>query len=509
MAERKKNLKSRKNINSRINSKENAKSRANLQEKQKLNNQVWAIIILAGAVFFSCLVFIKGENVWLFLHNFILGLLGKVSIMWALLLFYVSNIMVTSETKGKAGVKVIFSAAVIFLICTFVYLYEDKSEFLGLNYFQILSELYKKGVQNKGAGLFSGILGIPLVSLFGTVGAMIIVLLLLFVSVMLLTGTSLTTLYAFLKKGFIFVINGVKKCFCRNAFDDAVDRNCPKNHAELPEHPVKSNLILGNENTNIEKKLGKIKAEDLFENSAEKAAEAFIQKNKRKKKESLEFETSEIKLTPDKTEEGKYNYPPATLLEPTKEQNQADIRHELQTNGQMLVETLNSFSVQTKIVDISRGPAVTRYELQPAAGVKISKITNLADDIALNLAALGVRIEAPIPGKSAVGIEIPNKIVNIVKMRELINSDEFLKSPSKLTVILGKDIAGSVTVADLAKMPHLLIAGSTGSGKSVCINSFIVSLLYKASPEEVRLLMVDPKVVELGIYNGIDRKSVV
>ena len=198
-----------------------------------------------------------------------------------------------------------------------------------------------------------------------------------------------------------------------------------------------------------------------------------------------------------------YQFPPVDLLKASEATNQEDVTRELQINGQMLVDTLKSFGVQAKILDISRGPAVTRYELQPAAGVKISKITNLADDIALNLAASGVRIEAPIPGKAAVGIEVPNKTVSVVRMRELVESNAFINAKSKLAVALGRDISGQVTVADLAKMPHLLIAGSTGSGKSVCINSLIVSLLYKATPDEVRFLMVDPKVVELGIYNGI------
>ena len=159
--------------------------------------------------------------------------------------------------------------------------------------------------------------------------------------------------------------------------------------------------------------------------------------------------------------------------------------------------------MQTKILDICRGPAVTRYEIQPAAGVKISKITNLSDDLALNLAATGVRIEAPIPGKAAVGIEVPNKKRNTVRMRDLIQSNAFQTSKSKLTVALGRDIAGQPVVADLAKMPHLLIAGTTGSGKSVCINSLILSMLYKATPEEVRFLMIDPKAVELTEYNGM------
>lgn len=496
-------LTQKKTLKSKKNAVKNTNNDKNFQEKTKLNNQVWAIITFASAVFFACLVFIKGENVWLFLHNFILGFFGVIAFFWPVLLLYIAINTAMLKPKERTSVKIIQSVIVIFLACTALYIFENNTSLEGLNYFQSLSELYKKGTQNAGAGLFSGILGIPIVYIFGELGAKITIILLLFVAIMLLTGTSLTALYNFVKKIAISMVNSVKKCFFKNEFDEALDKNCQKTNVELPEHPVRSNLIFEETAVKTEKNENNLKKSDLFENSAEKAADAFIQKNKKKKNEVLEFEASEVKLTPDKSDEGTYNYPPATLLEPMKEQNQADIRHELQTNGQMLVDTLNSFSVQTKIIDISRGPAVTRYELQPAAGVKISKITNLADDIALNLAALGVRIEAPIPGKAAVGIEIPNKIVNIVKMRELLNSDEFMKSPSNLTVILGKDIAGNVTVADLAKMPHLLIAGSTGSGKSVCINSFIISLLYKASPDEVRLLMVDPKVVELGIYNGI------
>ncbi len=198
-----------------------------------------------------------------------------------------------------------------------------------------------------------------------------------------------------------------------------------------------------------------------------------------------------------------YNYPPLSLLRAPAAASNTDVSGELKANAERLVNTLKSFGVETRIVDISRGPAVTRYELQPSAGVKISKITNLADDIALNLAAAGVRIEAPIPNKAAVGIEVPNKQTDVVTLREILDSREFENAPSKLTFGLGRDIAGKITVADIGKMPHVLIAGATGAGKSVCINSIIISLLYKASPDEVRLLMVDPKVVELGIYNGI------
>ena len=196
--------------------------------------------------------------------------------------------------------------------------------------------------------------------------------------------------------------------------------------------------------------------------------------------------------------------PPVELLR-KNEQMTYDEKFEeyIEYNSYKLIDTLASFGVGAKVLDVSKGPTVTRYELQPNAGVKVSKIINLADDIALNLAATGVRIEAPIPGKAAVGIEIPNKKNVPVFLRDVIESEVFQKYPSKLAFAVGKDIAGNVVVGDIAKMPHLLIAGATGSGKSVCINTLIVSILYKASPAEVRLLMVDPKVVELGIYNGI------
>lgn len=197
-----------------------------------------------------------------------------------------------------------------------------------------------------------------------------------------------------------------------------------------------------------------------------------------------------------------YVFPPADLL--TKAANKAgDSRQHLQETAMKLQQTLKNFGVNVTITNISCGPAVTRYELQPEMGVKVSKIVNLADDIKLNLAAADIRIEAPIPGKAAIGIEVPNKENVMVSFRELVESEEFKKHPSKISFGVGKDIGGKVTVADIAKMPHLLIAGATGSGKSVCINTIIMSILYKANPKEVKLIMIDPKVVELSAYNGI------
>lgn len=205
----------------------------------------------------------------------------------------------------------------------------------------------------------------------------------------------------------------------------------------------------------------------------------------------------------EKEEKPEYHFPPVQLLSLSKNNNDRNASEEMHNNAKKLIDTLDSFNVKASIVNICRGPSVTRYELSPAPGVKISKITNLSDDIALNLAANGVRIEAPIPGKAAVGIEVPNKVVSMVTMRELIDSDEFRRGKSKLTCVLGKDISGEIVVTDLSKLTHLLIAGTTGSGKSVCVNSILMSILYKATPDEVKLLLVDPKMVEFTKYRSI------
>lgn len=213
---------------------------------------------------------------------------------------------------------------------------------------------------------------------------------------------------------------------------------------------------------------------------------------------------SQIQKGEMQVEKKEYIFPDTELLNFNGQAklNSAD-KKELIDNASKLEETLGNFNVEAKVVQVTKGPSVTRFELQPSPGVKVSKIVNLADDIALGLAASGVRIEAPIPGKSAIGIEVPNKTQTAVSLREVLESDEFVHTNKKLAFALGKDIGGECVVGDLSKMPHTLIAGATGSGKSVCINSLIISVLFKYSPDEVKLLMVDPKVVELNVYNGI------
>lgn len=248
-----------------------------------------------------------------------------------------------------------------------------------------------------------------------------------------------------------------------------------------------------------QEKKNKVKA-DTKETKKELAME---QVQKEKSAETISPKIEQLELTPEPLEDGAYHYPSIDLLDENELMGDNKNMNEIVSNVERLEKTLNDFGVKGKIADVSCGPAITRYEFQPAAGIKVSKIVNLADDIALSMAVAGVRIEAPIPGKAAVGIEIPNKDTTMVCLRELIDSAAFQNSKSKLTVALGKDISGQSVVTDLSKMPHLLIAGSTGSGKSVCMNTLINSILYKATPDEVKFLMVDPKKVELGNYNGI------
>ncbi len=249
---------------------------------------------------------------------------------------------------------------------------------------------------------------------------------------------------------------------------------------------------------------------DYTANASRIAQDISNSKNTPKKSipDQKQFDPQTVPMEPEprKTvrDRASYNYPPVELLSEGKKES-SNYEAELKENAKKLIETLESFSVRAKIVGYCRGPSITRYEIQPAPGVKISKITGLSDDIALNLAADGVRMEAPIPGKPAIGIEIPNKHITSVTIRELLESKEFNKNKDtkKLECVLGRDVAGKIIITDLAKMPHLLIAGTTGSGKSVCVNSILMSILFRASPEEVKMILIDPKLVEFSKYKGI------
>lgn len=257
--------------------------------------------------------------------------------------------------------------------------------------------------------------------------------------------------------------------------------------------------IVTKEEPEIQKEI--LQHQDMVNVTAESERRAEMLEEKAAEVTSPQTEPAETKKV-EKVEKP-YVFPPLDILGQKPQTTSGETKTDMIANAKKLEETLSSFGVEAKVTQINKGPTVTRYELSPRQGVKVSKIVNLSDDIALNLAATGIRIEAPIPGKAAVGIEVPNKETQSVYLRSVLESDTFKKFPSTLAFALGEDIAGKAIVTDIGKMPHLLIAGATGSGKSVCINTLITSILYKADPKEVKLLLVDPKVVELSVYNGI------
>ena len=528
--------------------KKSGKSRAGSATATKIQNsstkkeavqgrrQLLSVIWFAVAVFLLCVVFIPGQNVWLAIHNFIFGVFGVTAYFYPFLLGFVAVLFAMDKIGGSMNAKVIESGVLVILVGAAVDIFTKHNA--ALTFWQHLTAAYRSGSHLKSGGFLGALVGHPLYLAFGKTGAAITAILLIFVFLMIITGTTLMSLFRTMARPVKSIseqaenayqarlereseeTQGGKQLKVIKGFnvDIPVDdipekRNIPKTsldekqrkvvsayYGETPESEPESPVA-----TEPEEKTDDIKPEI---ETALKAAKTEAEAEKRDippEKAAEPTKPAEFSV-PEKDAEPKtegYSYPPLSLLNKSKATDTAALSAELDHTAGHLVDTLKSFGVETRIVDISRGPTVTRYELQPCAGVKISKITNLADDIALNLATAGVRIEAPIPNKAAVGIEVPNKASAVVGVRGILESPAFINAKSKLTVALGRDIGGNVVVTDIAKMPHGLIAGATGSGKSVCINSIIISLLYKATPDEVKLLMIDPKVVELGIYNGI------
>lgn len=356
------------------------------------------------------------------------------------------------------------------------------------------AEMFTRGLQGQGGGLVGAACAYGLTYCFGLIGTYIILASCALISTILILGRHTATVLRFFKNGALDTIQESKKAG-QKALDTLGDLPKPTAffHVDKTSDDNFNNQLTGP----LPKiKLAETKINPLpTESVAEPPAKAEAPKNE--EEFAAADEPSTLTLNP-----GNYKLPPLSLLAPPKAAKTGNIEKEINENIKTLETVLANFGISAKVVEVSQGPAITRYELQPPPGVKVSRIVGLADDIALGLATADVRIEAPIPGKSAVGIEVPNRNVAMVHLAELLEKPEFTQS-GKLTVALGKAISGSAIVADLGKMPHLLIAGATGSGKSVCVNTLITSILFKATPEEVKLLMVDPKMVELANYNGI------
>lgn len=509
------------------------------QETAAGRRQLLSVIWFAVAVFLLCVVFIKGQNVWLAIHNAIFGVFGVTAYFYPFLLGIVAVLFAMDKVGGSINAKIIESGVLVVLIGAAVDIFVKHDE--NLTFWGHLVNAFKSGSELKSGGFLGALIGQPLYLAFGKTGAAITVILLIFVFIMIITGTTLVSLFKTVARPVKSISEQAETAY-QNRLEREAEEKSEKQlkvlkgfNVDIPvdDIPEKRNIKkesldekqrkvvaayyggeVENEKPARENKPSEEERKEPLEerNEIETALKAARDEAKAEqppeetKKIDFKEETDKFTehLEKENAEEGeRYKFPPLGLLKESKAQNAAALSAELDNTAAHLVETLRSFGVETRIVDISRGPTVTRYELQPSAGVKISKITNLADDIALNLATAGVRIEAPIPNKAAVGIEVPNKASAVVGVRGILESPAFTSAKSKLTVALGRDIGGNAVVTDIAKMPHGLIAGATGSGKSVCINSIIISILYKAEPDEVKLLMIDPKVVELGIYNGI------
>lgn len=364
-----------------------------------------------------------------------------------------------------------------------------------------LEDSFKAGIAGDGGGLLGAFLSYLIRKSFGMFGTYIILITAGLIALLLLTNLSLWSLAqvfsAKLKEGSKKGFRGLVDYFFTEVEED--------NEQEPPTPVI---IDQGERVTILESPAVSgqpVEGQDQEEPQAKYKKEPVKAKNAANKPESAEDGTDhEPSITLDFLPENtSYRLPPLSILSRPFRLKNTRLSKDINENIRKLEETLDSFGIKARVIQVSRGPAITRYEIQPPSGVKVSRIVSLADDIALSMAAPGVRIEAPIPGKAAVGIEIPNKETSMVHLRDLLETQEFVQGSSKLTISLGKDIAGNPVVADLAKMPHMLIAGATGSGKSVCINTLIVSILFKATPEEVKFLMIDPKMVELAMYNGI------
>lgn len=526
-------------------------------------NQFWSVILFASGVLIFLFTVIDGNSGWLFIHNLLRGLFGIAVFLVPVILIYTALLISMEKSQNTIAGRAIWGIGLTLLSSSVVQImFVGGAE--GNKFIDKCKFLYQSGLELEGGGLLSALIAWPLIKIFGNIGSKIIVCILLFIFIMLLSNLTLFQFFGVFYKPFVKMYNYLRQIREENKildayedweYDEEQEAICIANssnesdvvQAEFTvDVPVEEETIIPMEfeqnsvekydsdidipiegNTpsvkpvkQAESKNQIVVAENITPESTAKVAplseiDALVEKavvggENKNTLENFAEKAEKAAMTKSVSEDIKptlakeYVLPPISLLsQGVSKANDPAAAAELKEKADTLINTLKSFGVSARIVAIQRGPRVTRYEIQPAAGVKVSKITNLSDDIALNLAAAGVRIEAPIPGKAAIGIEIPNTNQDIVSIREVIESQDFDNAKSKLAFAVGKDIAGNIIVGDVAKMPHMIIAGTTGSGKSVCTNSIIMSLLYRANPDEVKLILIDPKMVEFTTYNGI------
>lgn len=515
--------------------KTNKKTKQNTSKKTSSNRQknvdradtirVTEIATVAVSVILFCLAIVSGNGVWNVLHNVYVGIFGMFAAIVLPLLTIVVTVIFSAKGDDAYGytAKIVEAFVMVFILATFIHVVKNST---GDAFKETIINSYKSASFEFNGGFIGAVLGWLLLTL-GKAPAVIISVVLFIVDLLLMTGLTIFQFVAGAAKPAKVTYEKVapaieerieRRRMNKENIDVPLDTQPPEEEDKKPKSRKKKAASSDEEMTKVPKEI--IDEINRENSNIEMLKNATGRKEEKKPKSIDEIvkDASEDKPNEKKADKSKeftvskeamesgindYKLPSVELLSLPIKKSTADISGELKENAQRLIETLRSFNVNATITDISRGPTVTRYELKPAAGVRISKITNLADDIALNLAATHVRIEAPIPGKAAVGIEVPNTVKNTVSMRELIDTPEFYEQRSLLSAGIGKDIAGNCVYCDIAKMPHLLVAGTTGSGKSVCMNSIITSILYRAKPDEVKFLMIDPKQVEFSKYANI------
>ena len=513
--------------------------------RERENRRFWSYILFFFGILELLITFVEGDGLWKWLHELNRGLFGVTVFLFAPMIIYVALMIASDVTHNKVIAKVVEGSVPMLLISGMAQIIQVGSVD-GSSFWLKLVGLFNDGKQLRGGGLASALLGWPLLSLFKRVGAGIVIVLVAFTFIMLLTNVTLPQLLKAVSKPFIKSYEAVNeerieraaqppkpprekkeprrngrvdiaKFYPDDGPDTAAEAFVPVAEAEeatdkvdaskidMPVHPVKAPVITHEKLEETAKTTDNEELKKIIENAIGDSREEKKSKDEPVKPPVVNVDKNGQTTFFEKDNKiSAYVYPPVDILKYAKNPVASEIvQQEIQEKSAKLVETLETYGAKTRIVGIHRGPSVTRYELQPAAGVRVSKITGLADDIALNLAAMSVRIEAPVPGKACIGIEVPNDHRDTVSLRELIDSEEYRKAKGKLTFAVGKDIEGNIIIGDIAKMPHMLVAGTTGSGKSVFTNSIILSILYHASPDEVKLILIDPKKVEFPIYNKI------
>ena len=515
-------------------------------------NQFWSIILFALGTLVALMTLIKGSAGWRGIHNVLLGMFGAAVFFVPVILIYTSiQIGMEKSQKNVAG-RAVWGVAMTFLASAALQIFLI-GEVPGDSFFKKLSGLYRDGMDLHGGGVASGIFAWPLIAAFGGLGAKIITVILFFVFALLLSGLGLIDFLKLLCRPFGFMkgfFNGIQDLLLGGYYDDEYEDDIDDDGEKKSFDKDLEAIELVNSRkpkkvepvTQIEKASGvtsdgflfdvPIPTNDVVIHNTEPPAQvstatavlpvaqaleavkaagqpdADLERLISKAAEKKEDAPDKDEIGSDDTQqeiviEPLYILPPIELLKlPQNRSNSADAAIEMREKADTIVNTLRSFGVEVKIRDIFRGPSITRYEVQPGSGVKISRIKNLDADIALNLAEDGVRI-APVKGKPVVGIEVPNGHRDTVSLREILSSNEFRNAKSKLTFAVGKDIAGNCILGDISKMPHVIIAGTTGSGKSVCTRSIIMSILFNAKPDEVKLILIDPKMVEFKVFDGI------